>query len=129
MMGIWSASSLTRAYISLLNQPMFEIPHFAQFVTHWHGGRTSKLPSSSQLTTSRFSTVGVVQLTLLSTRRQHVVAPLHDVRCKLQREPEEKAVAVVGDAGGELCGPSPKVLRSWAQMDGSSCFGLDDGRI
>lgn len=55
------------------------------------------------------------------------MALLHDVRCELRREPEGKAVAV-GDAGAELRGPSPKVLRSRVRMDGSSRFGLDDGR-
>ena len=90
----------------------------------------SKLPSSSPLTTSRFSPLGeVFKLTLLSARRRRVVALLHDVRCELRRELDGKAFAVVGDGGAELRGRSPKVLKSRVRIDCSSRFGFDDGRM
>ena len=89
----------------------------------------SRLPSSSPLTISRFSPLGVFSVTLLSTRRRRVVALFHDVRCELRRECDGKAVVVVGDGGAELRGRSPKVLRSRVRIDGSSRFGFDDGRM
>jgi hypothetical protein len=89
----------------------------------------SRLPASIPVTTSRFSPLEVlVVLTLLSARRRREVALLHDVRWELRRELDEKALAVVGDGGAELRGPSPKVLRSRVRMDGSSRFGFDSGR-
>ena len=89
----------------------------------------SKLPSSSPLTISRFSPLGVFSVTLLSTRRRRVVALFHDVRCELRRELDGKALPVVGDGGAELRGRSPKVLRRRVRIDGSSRFGFDDGRM
>jgi hypothetical protein len=89
----------------------------------------SRLPSSSPLTISRFSPLGMLSVTLLSTRRRRVVALFHDVRCELRRELDGKALAVVGEGGAELRGRSPKVLRSLVRMDGSSRFGFDIGRI
>jgi hypothetical protein len=88
----------------------------------------SRLPSSSPLTMSRFSPLGMLSVALLSTRRRRVVALLHDVRCELRRELDGKAPPVVGDGGAELRGRSPKVLRSRVRMDGSSRFGFDNGR-
>jgi hypothetical protein len=88
----------------------------------------SRLPSSSPLTMSRFSPLGVLIVALLSTRRRRVVALLHDVRCELRRELDENALPAVGDGGAELRGRSPKVLRSRVRMDGSSRFGFDNGR-
>jgi hypothetical protein len=89
----------------------------------------SRLPASIPVTTSCFSPLEVlVVLTLLSARRRRDVALLHDVRWELRRELDEKALAVVGDAGAELRGPNPKVLRSRVRMDGSSRFGFDAGR-
>jgi hypothetical protein len=88
----------------------------------------SKLPSSSPVTTSRFSPLEVLRLTLLSTRRRRVVALVHDVRCEVRRELDGKAVGLVGDGGAELRGPSPKVLRSRVRMDGSSRLGFIEGR-
>ena len=88
----------------------------------------SKLPLSSPVTTSRFSPLGVLRVTLLSTRRRRVVALVHDVRCEVRRELDGKAIGVVGDGGAELRGPSPKVLRSRVRMDGSSRLGFDEGR-
>jgi hypothetical protein len=89
----------------------------------------SRLPSSSPLTISRFSPLGMLSVALLSTRRRRVVALLHDVRCELRRELDEKALPAVGDGGAELRGRSPKVLRSRVRMDGSSRFGFDNGRM
>ena len=71
-------------------------------------------------------------MALPSTRRRHVVALLHDVRCKLRRELDGKALPVVGDGGAELLGRSPKVLRNRVlrnrvRMDSSSRFGFDSG--
>lgn len=86
----------------------------------------SRLPSSSPLTMSCFSPLAMLRVALLSTRRRRVVALLHDVRCELRRELDEKALPVVGDGGAELRGRSPKVLRSRVRMDGSSRF--DFGR-
>jgi hypothetical protein len=77
---------------------------------------------------SRFSPLGMLRVALLSTRRRRVVALLHDVRCELRRELDEKPLPVVGDDGAELRGRSPKVLRSRVRMDGSSRFGFDKGR-
>ena len=77
---------------------------------------------------SRFSPLGVLIVALLSTRRRRVVALLHDVRWELRRGLDEKALPAVGDGGAELRGRNPKVLRSRVRMDGSSRFGLDDGR-
>lgn len=88
----------------------------------------SRLSSSSPLTMSRFSPLGTPSVALLSTRRRRVVALLHDVRCELRRELDEKALPVVGDGGAELRGRSPKVLRSRVRMDGSSRLGFDNGR-
>jgi hypothetical protein len=88
----------------------------------------SKLPSSIPLTISRFSPLGMLSVALLSTRRRRVVALLHDVRCELRRELDEKVLPDVGDGGAELRGRSPKVLRSRVRMDGSSRFGFDNGR-
>jgi hypothetical protein len=88
----------------------------------------SRLPSSSPLTMSRFSPLGMLSVALLSTRRRRVVALLHDVRCELRRELDGKAFPAVGDGGAELRGRSPKVLRSRVRMDGSSRFGFDNGR-
>ena len=89
----------------------------------------SKLPSSSPLTISRFSPLGVFSVTLLSTRRRRVVALFHDVRCELRREFDGNALPVVGDGGAELRGRNPKVLRRRVRIDGSSRFGFDDGRM
>jgi hypothetical protein len=90
----------------------------------------SRLPSSSPLTMSRFSPLGMLSVALLSTRRRRVVALLHDVRCELRRELDGKALpGVVGDGGAELRGRSPKVLRSRVRMDGNSRFGFDIGRM
>ena len=88
----------------------------------------SRLPSSRPVTTSRFSPLEVLRLTLLSTRRRRVVALVHDVRCDVRRELDGKAVGLVGDDGAELRGPSPKVLRSRVRMDGSSRLGFIEGR-
>jgi hypothetical protein len=87
-----------------------------------------KLPSSSPVTTSCFSPLVVLVLTLLSTRRRRVVALVHDVRCEVRYELDGNAFALVGDGGAELRGPSPKVLRNRVRMDGSSRLGFDDGR-
>jgi hypothetical protein len=77
---------------------------------------------------SLFSPLGVLRLTLLSTRRRCVVALVHEVRYELRRGVDGK-VDPVGDAGAELRGRNPKVLRSRVRIDVSSRFGFNEGRI
>ena len=67
-------------------------------------------------------------MTLLSTRRRHVVALAHEVRYELRWD-DEKVDPLVGDEGAELRGRNPKVLRSRVRIDASSRFGFVEGRI